>query len=206
MTTPTSNADMAASFYGADPVPEAQSGPNLTPAQAKDQALAESLYAKPLKPVSLELPPAVVALRASEDNGVYDRTTGFDSVPFEAALAELDLPPEEVAANVQGYKNIAADVGASPAFTGQFLDIAKQLISNPPTDEQVDTMQADAKQAVREAYGDEADKLLALAKRMVARDPRLQRILNVTQAGSDKRVVLEAIELAKAQRAAGRLK
>jgi hypothetical protein len=193
------------SLYADTPKP-AETAPIQTEQQVKDQALADALYDKPEAKAEITLPPEIATLRASEDNGPYSRIGGYDSVPFEAVLKTAELAPETLKAVATEYRHMAADVGANADQAGQILASVQTLTLNPPTPEQAAQMQGEAAELVVAQYGEDAGKMLDLAKRMVARDPRLQGILDRSGAGNHPRTVMTLIELAVQQRSRGRLK
>ena len=152
------------------------------------------------------LPADVTALRASEDNQLYSRIAGYDGVPLEAALDNIDASAEVKAASALEYRHMAADAGASADQASQVLATIQGFINTPPTLEQGAQMQSGAAELLTAKYGDEAQAMLDLAKRMVARDPRVHALLGRTGAGNDPRTVMTVVELAIKQRTEGRLK
>lgn len=193
-------------LYSDTPEPAPDAGPTPTKAEVNQQALADALYDKPVTVIAPNLPPGIAELRAGEENGPYSRIGGYNSVALEASMEGLDFPAETLAAAAKEYRHMAADLGADANQASQFLATVQGLRANPPTPEQSAKMQTDAAALVVAKYGDDAPKMLDLAKRLVQRDPRAQQLLDRSGAGNDPRTVMSIIELAVQQRTRGRLK
>ena len=199
--TPDAFTSAAESLYGAPAAPVAAAPTAATPDTQTPEA--PQVAAVDLK---VTVPPEVAALRAAEETGLYSRTSGLDSVPFEAVLSGTGLPSEVQAVVATEYRHMAADIGASSDEASQILATVQGMVSTPPTPEQSARMQGEAAALVVAKYGDEATQVLDITKKMIARDPRLAQVLNASGAGNDPRTVMTLVELAVRQRAAGHLK
>lgn len=106
---------------------------------------------------------------------------------------------------IDEWHRVAADVGASQSDVELFLSEGRALAKTPPSPEQKTQMRADASRQLGTVYGAGADKAIAAAQRLVARDPRLAAMLDRTGLGDSPKVVMRLAELANSQRARGRL-
>jgi hypothetical protein len=107
------------------------------------------------------------------------------------AAFKFALPDDAVSgADVPAWREVAADVGASPEDAAEFV----RLVSQPADDEQRAQWAAESK-ALNIAPAD-----LQAARAFVARDPRLFELLDATGLGSHPRVVARVVSLARAAR------
>lgn len=115
--------------------------------------------------------------------------------------AELDDATRAAAA--RELREMAADVGASPSEFREVLEIGQRIAKQPPTAEERGAWRTQALRQLQTSPHWQAD--LALAQRLVQRDPRLARMLDVHGLGDHPRVIEHVVGLAKRERARGRL-
>lgn len=83
-------------------------------------------------------------------------------------------------------------------------EIDKYSVS-PPDEETAVAWAQESWNALVRQYGVEAEARLIDAKKLIARDPRVQALLNATKLGNNVRYVKKAVELARSEKAKGRL-
>lgn len=128
--------------------------------------------------------------------GVADSVLRFDN-PV-AADAELEAYAAETG-NV-----LTKDFLQSPDDAKQILNIAMQHRTAPPDARQIGEMRRQAWQQVQARYGRGAAQVVADAKAMIQRDPRVVQALNAYGLGDNPRVVMAACEAAVRARAQGK--
>jgi hypothetical protein len=85
------------------------------------------------------------------------------------------------------------------------VGLAREIAATPPDEATEQQWQAEASKRLREMHGQEAGNVLALARQLVARDPRVAALLDSTRLGNHPRVVELVVQRAIAEKARGRL-
>jgi len=146
------------------------------------------------------------AVREHREADAERRMYPDDGLYFKDELKPGDDSPEQ-AAEVLEWKGIARDVGATPQQVAELKDVlGRELAEGLPTPEKREQWAAESVETLQRKYGDELPALLADANKMIARDPRLAAWLEHSGLGNRVEFVAHAIELARQQRQAGRLK
>ena len=177
-----------------------------------NERIAAALYPEPKARASDTAPnAAVAALRAADPSRqVYRDADQFG--PNGGTVRELAL-----ATNPAGSKSsletqqvalagVMTDIGMSREDVSQLASFATAFAIKPPTDHERAGSQRAALRELRDTYGEGFDDALRDAKLMVLRDPRLAGLLDQTKLGDHPWVIARITELARAQRAAGKLK
>lgn len=177
---------------------------------AANERLAAALYPKTGRLVDVAPNAAVQALRDDPARKMYRDESKFG--PNGGALRELALAtnPGGSRAELESQQRVTAavmtDIGMGRDDVSQLASFAAQFIAKPPTPEERAASQRTAFKDLRQTYGEGFDDAVRDAKLMVQRDPRLAVFLDKTALGDHPWVVARITELARAQRAAGKLK
>jgi hypothetical protein len=100
-----------------------------------------------------------------------------------------------------------ADLGISPVEAREVVKLIDDAYrEGAPSPETLEQWRRESVDQVFRQYGKDAERKLAGAKALVARDPRVKAFLNATGLGSHPKVVALLIEKAHSERARGRLK
>lgn len=152
--------------------------------------MADALYAKAETPYVDDAAPAEVkAMRAADsDRRMYGAQGQY------AALIPDDVPDLDARA----AREVAADLGASPAEIGEFVGVLRQQHATPATDEQRAAWRAEAVEDIKARGITHAD--LDAARALVARDPRVAELLDRTGLGNRADVIRAFVQLARKQR------
>jgi len=158
---------------------------------------------RPTEAPKEELADAVGEHRANDPERAMYADAGY----YRDELKPADDSPEQ-AAEVLSWKGILRDVGASPQQVAELKDVlGRELANGLPSEETRAQWATDAAEQLRRQYGEDgAREALADANRMIARDPRLKVWLEKSGLGNHPAYVRAAVELARSQRLAGRLK
>lgn len=153
-------------------------------------------------------PDNVKALRSADvTRKLYSPQTTYAEVDFESAIASLpDLSDDVRAAAAREYREMVADLGATTSEAQQLLSHAEHAAKNPPSEEQASEWRTQATKQLVQTYGKEATKVLADAQRLVSRDPRIAKVLEVSRIGDRPETVMLFARLAQQERKKGRLR
>jgi hypothetical protein len=153
-------------------------------------------------------PPAAVAQARKANQSIEDRM--FAGTPINLGADDLfDDGASQAhidAANAETGQVLVNDLALPPIEAKEALNVLREARANPPTAAQLGEMGRDAFKRVQERYGKDAGKVLEDAKRLIARDPRVVRVLNQTGMGNHPSIVLKACEAALRLKAAGKFK
>jgi len=181
-----------------------------TPA-APDQVPAESApldYPNTDKPLpqgtpALELPDAVRELREADG----ERKMFSPQVQYRDTVQDHPEDNDQVRAFRAEAREQFADLGLSDQDARDVVGVINaELQAGIPAAETRAQWQEQALNDVVRQYGKDAPARIAEARALVARDPRVQKILDDTGLGSHPRVVALMIERARSERGRGRLK
>lgn len=150
-----------------------------------------------------ELPDGVRTLR---DADAARRLHSPQKLYADVIPADDAWPPENKAAAAE-WREVLADGEIPPNEARELIGVFQGL-NELPSDDKVAAWGTEAMGELRRVYGNEreATEALALAKAMVARDPRVQQFLNASGLGNHPTFVLHAARIARSQRGSGRLK
>jgi len=204
---PTPSAQLVpASSTASAPAPDTTSPPEAPQPKSLDD-IAHGLYgpksvdqAPVDKPANRE---AVLKMRDTPERRMYPAERTFASVPVEAWL-NPQLSPEERAAAAREMRETYADMSLR-ADEARDLHAVVDQITEQVTPETVQKWQGEAANEAVQRYGAAADEKLALAVKLVRRDPSVVDFLEKTGLGNHPRFVSKFIELAERERAKGRL-
>jgi hypothetical protein len=166
-----------------------------------DASIAKRMWAEP-EPTALDdAPEAIKALRDTPERRMFSAQGTFASIAVEGEGVELAVVQS---ANAE-LREIFADVGASPGDAAEILSLANQMRATPATPEARLQMRDAAIDAVNRQYGQDAASVVADARALVARDPRIGKVLDSTGAGDHPNIVLKLISLARSAKLRGQL-
>lgn len=148
----------------------------------------------------------VAELRRGEERSLYSRTTPYESISFDSLLPYEHMSQEVKQRARAEFRNIAADIGASPGEAEEFAAKTAAFLKSPPSPEAREQMRKQALREVEGQYGKDARSMLALARRLIERDPLMKASMDRSGIGDDPRIVCMLIEKAIEQRNRGRLK
>lgn len=178
-----------------------------TPEPTTDQKAAAILFAPDPEVKPAEVPIDIAKLRADDpDRQMFDAQSTHGDVPLEAAFAGIGGVADDVKAQAAGeWREIAVDVGLSSPEAKEVLGEFQQALANPPTAETRKAWVGEAKRQLLDKYGSDAPRVLADAKRLATRDPRVASLLDRSGLGDSPAMVMRLAELAMRQRGKGRL-
>ena len=196
----------------AAPAP-ATTAPAASPATSKaSEWLTGSTPRAPATPEQApgpDVPPSIAELRKADSASSLYTPEGMHGQAVREVFDTWIDPmatAEQRTATFRELANITTDIGASHQDLRNFASYVTQLERNPPTEQQEHDMQVKCGQVLRERYGADADRMADMARRLVARDPRIAEYLNETGLGNHPDVVLRFVELAQSEQGRGRLK
>jgi hypothetical protein len=144
------------------------------------------------------------AARAAREERKSESFYSAQGMYRDVLPAAPDATPEQKQA-IEEWREVVADWQASSTDVRELVNVVSGL-NELPTEETVAGWERDAKAELHRTFGKDADKALADAQALVARDPRVAQFLAVTGLGSHPRFVATLARLARSQRASGRLK
>lgn len=206
---PAPATDAAGALYGTtltDSPDPADEGLEATTTDEK----AEALYGDPEPPPNVvSVPDNIRALREGDpDRKVYSPQSAYNRVLEDGLLDPLDgspgnLPPEARPAVVAELREIAADLGLAPTDVELIRTRAGMARTTPVKPEAAID---DAVTQMNAAFGQDAKRAWLDARALVARDPRVAKLIEGLGLGNDGRTLVAIAQAARRQRAAGRLK
>jgi hypothetical protein len=196
---PTSNPVTTAAAEAATPAEPTKTGAAWHDANAAKEA-ADA--------VPIHLPESVKTLRDG-DSKMHDPTAHYTTAIAEDDIVDgEEMAPEVKTAVVNELRRMMADTGVSGVEAREVTNLAKSIRDNPPTDENEQQWREESmKLAMDMANGDaaQAQRDVDLARALVARDPRLGKILDATHLSNHPRVYALVLQQARSERARGRL-
>lgn len=129
----------------------------------------------------------------------------------DAAIAiHPEVSDAQLSVNIPELATMFVDAGLTAADVSHLTSVIRANRANPMNDDQAKARRLEAVAALRQEYSTKGrgafDRALADAMALAKRDPRFGAILDKTNAGSDKRLVLRLAELGREQRQRGLLK
>jgi hypothetical protein len=194
-------------LFGSTPPSNTQAAPE-TPAATTEPATApqtpaETKPATETQEAATELPDAVRELRDDPLRRMFSPQGTYASVQLEEAMANLPLDGETKAAEASEWREIFADIGASPQDARELVQAADIFTSQPMTPQRDAANVNAARQLMTQQFGADADQALADAQALVKRDPRLANILERSRLGNDPKTVVKVAQLARSAKLRG---
>lgn len=169
-----------------------------------DASIAERTWGeKEASAPLVDVPDAIKTLRDDPLRRMFSPQGSFASVQLEESMADLALDPAIRTAAAAEFREIFADIGASPQDAKELVDTASRFHAEPMTPERDATNTNAAIQILNEHYGTDAKAALATAHEMIARDPRIAKILDASRLGNDPQTVLKIVQLARSAKQRG---
>lgn len=194
-----------------EPQDEAAKPPTQQPTQPKAPP-AEGEQLKPEGEAEDGIPEAIRELREN-DRGrrmfspqkTYEYDVPDDLLELREESAD-DIPAEMKAAAVAELREMAADMSMSGADVRLLIGRARAAAANPAQDEAAERTQASRQLAADLGSTQVAQQALADAKQLLARDPRMRTLVLSLGMGNDVQTIRTLAELARRERAGGRLR
>lgn len=166
------------------------------PAEARP---AEAQAGGELAPV----PDAVRELRDDPLRRMFSPQGTFASVQLEEAMRDVALPAELKTAAAIEFREIFADIGASPQDAHELVNAVSVFSAEPVTAERDASNANDAIGLLNQHFGNDAANALKDAQQMIARDPRIVKMLDQSRLGNDPKTVLKIAQLARSAKLRG---
>lgn len=135
----------------------------------------------------------------------YEYDVPDDLLNLEEA-GDDDTPAEMKAAAVAELREMAADMSMSGADVRMLIGRARAAAANPAQDEAAERSQASQQLAADLGSAKAAQQALADAKQLLDRDPRMRQLVLSLGMGNDVQTIKTLAELARRERASGRLR
>lgn len=213
------NDTFAAALYG--PAPEATTTPAAQPASTTPEApepvdsierqeqQADALYGEET-PIEIDVPEHIRELRKGDAERALYGTAQFNvAIPdnlIDNAPEAAHLSPEVRQAAVQESREMALDLGMTTADINTLKGLSPYF-KEAPSAETVATWRTEAHAALVSEYGEKnVPQVLADARKLVMRDPRVTHALEQNGRGDHPKIVLMMAKLGRQARNSGRLK
>ncbi|MFM2465188.1 hypothetical protein P0D87_16210 [Paraburkholderia sp. RL17-368-BIF-A] len=194
-------------LYGKSSVPSTPAE-QATPVEAAKPAEAtqtpaetEPATEKPAAPG--ELPDAIRELRDDPLRRMFSPQGTYAGVQLEAAMKDAAAAPEIKTAAATEFREIFADLGASPQDAHELVDAASRFTAEAMTSERDASNTNAAIELLNQHFGNDAASALKAAQQMIKRDSRLTRMLDATRLGNDPQTVLKIAHLARSAKMRG---
>lgn len=201
---PTTAKDPAARLFGG---PDAEPAPEEPRRPRTDEELQAVLYPEPEKPAPLaDVPPEVQELRDLPERRMFDAQSMLrDAVP-ELSVEQCEehgLDPDAMRQGTAEVREIAVDLDLGALDVRDIRTRAERLRAEP-----VDTItqREGAVEALNREFGNGAYQAWLDARALVARDPRVGKVIETLGLGDDADTIVMLARKAHSQRAAGKLK
>lgn len=194
METSVESFDRAADFYG--PPGDAVSTTPPEPAEAAQDVIAADIYGSESDLDYLKPTPEIAAERAGRGQSMFsdgDDAEGRLAVTKAVEVITPDMPAVLVQANSKEYSSVANDLGIHPEGVAEIARAAGEAFSDGTPTEQTLTGWKETSQRLIDRAG---PALVAEARRMINRDPRLVGMLNTTRLGNHPVVVRQVLAAA----------
>lgn len=149
------------------------------------------------------VPDAIRELRDDPLRRMFSPQGTFAGVQLEDAMKDVAAAPELKTAAAAEYREIFADFGASPQDAHELVDTARRFGAEPMSAERDASNTNAAIEVLNQHFGNDAKAALADAQQMIARDPRLVRMLDASRLGNDPQTVLKIAQLARSAKMRG---
>lgn len=135
----------------------------------------------------------------------YDDTKNYGrDVGLEDSFAAAGITDEQ---HVAESKRMLADFSLNSTEAKEVVSMMDHYGANPPDEETQGKWAQESWGALVRQYGaKDANAMLADAQKLVARDPRVKALLEVTRLGNHPKLVAKLVALARTEKGRGRLK
>ena len=178
----------------------------LSPAEERARSFYDKTYAA--KPEQAELPDSISELRSDPARRMFSGASMYGN-DVKLGEAPVDATPEMKAA-VETYNREVLEIYQDLEFNSdearEVTELFQQHIAGPADAGTQVQWRAEADQALRRQYGDEAREALSLARTLVRRDPRVLHMLEVTGLGNHPQLVMKFAEKARSLHRRGKLR
>jgi hypothetical protein len=204
------DTDIAARLFPtmATSKPEASTPRTTSPANT----LAERMFGNSTRAPATEPTPNPEARAARSEGEIAEsmfdgsKSHGDAERVIERGLIESDLEDPAIAAGfAKEWTPIFMEFKVNATESKALADIGIQAHANPPDETKLAQWVGDAKQMLKQDFGDSAGQALADGMTLVAKNPELSRYLQETGLGNHPLVVKTVCAKARALRAAGKL-
>lgn len=189
-------------FGGPDADPEPVAAEEREP--ITDDELLARLYPEEPEPVELDPVPAdVQALRDAQDRRTFSAQTTYRDAAPDGDFEALGIDPEVGRKGMAEVREIFADLDLTPGDVRGLRERAERLRDAP-----VDPIaqREAAVDALNREFGKGAAQAWREARALVARDPRVSKIIETMGLGDDAATIVRLAHVARAQRLSGKLK
>lgn len=220
---PTPGDDAAERLFGAsqqpqqatgarDPAARLFGGPDADPGPAEDEErepLTDDehmarLYPEKPDPVELDtVPPEVKELRDAQDRRTFSAQTTYRDAAPDADFEALGIDPEVGRKGMAEVRELFADLDLTPGDVRGLRERAEKL-RDAPAD--AFAQREATVDALNREFGQGAKQALREARALVARDPRVAKMIETMGLGDDAATIVKLAHVARAQRLAGKLK
>ena len=205
---PRTEAELGEALYGKPaPAPALQPASDEPPTQRTAEELAAAMYPKDAEPVQLDpAPPEVQELRDDIARRMYSaQDTLREAVPEapEETFTAEGIDPAVGRKALAEVREMFADLDLGPREVQGLRQRAERL-RDAPTD--VITQREASVEALNREFGNDAKQAWRDARALVARDPRVGKLIEAMGLGDDPDTVLLLARTARSQRATGKLR
>lgn len=185
-------------------------GATPTPPAAQPDVRAETNAAQVMyggaAPAALLTAPAERRLLEPSANlfDAFPTETPFSRAVQTASMERMGLLPGDATQAASEWNTTVQSLGLDDTTAVALSEIALGVLDGGAAYSEAEG-RVEAVAAVSQAFGNQAEHVLDLARVMVAKDPRLSRWLDHTGLGSHPRYVMEACHRARALHLAGKL-
>lgn len=201
---PTTATDPAARLFGG---PDAEPAPEEARQPRTDEELQAVLYPEPEKPAALaEVPPEVRELRDLPERRMFSAQEMLSEAvpdPTDEQCEAQGVDPEAARHGMVELREMFADLELGKLDVRDLRTRAETLRDTP-----VDTIaqREAAVEALNREFGQGAYQAWQDARALVARDPRVGKVIETMGLGDDADTIVLLAKKARSQRVAGKLK
>ena len=196
-------SDPAARMFGGPDTPPAQDEPHRPHTEKEMQAI---LYPEPEKPAPLaELPPEVQELRDFPERRMFDAQSMLRDVVQDLTDEQCEaegIDPAVARQATAEVREVAADLDLGALDVRTLRTRVETLRSTPV---ETITQRESAVEALNREFGNGAYQAWLDARALVARDPRVGKMIETMGLGDDAETIVMLAKKARSQRAAGKL-
>lgn len=190
-----------------DPGPDTEQAPEEARQPRTDAEMRETLYPEAEKPAPLaEVPPEVKELRDLPERRMFSAQDTFsEAIPDlgDEACKQQDADPAAVRQGMAEMRELAADLDLGVPEVQTLRQRAGKLSESPV---ETITQRESAVEALNREFGNGAYQAWQDARALVARDPRVGKVIEALGLGDDADTIVMLARKAHSQRAAGKFK
>lgn len=197
-------AELGEALYGKPaPAPELRPPSDEPPQPRTFEQIAEAHYQKD-EPVPLDpAPPAVEQLRDDVARRMYPAQVTFAEVAPDTDFKAQGIEPETGRKAMAEMREMFADLELAPQDVQSLRRRAERLRDAPIG---ATAQQQAANEALNREFGPAAAQALQVARLLVARDPRVAKLIDHMGLGDDPETVVMLARKARSQILAGKLR